>query len=104
PLKNAAETGVYNLRSRAYSANERNDRNGVLQIDLIGKDLFTGNVKHTFNLGFDYRWTDLAIINSNSVVVDTVDVLQPISNTPPQVTLVNGDPVTSRDYAYGMLL
>ena len=104
PLKNATQTGLYNLRSRAYSGNERDDRNGVLQIDLIGKDLYTGNVKHTFNLGFDYRWSDVSTINSNSVVVDTVDVLLPILNTAPPVTLVNGDPVTSREYAYGMLL
>lgn len=104
PLKNVAKTGLYNLRSRAYSGSERDDRNGVLQVDLIGKDLYTGVVKHTFNLGFDYRWTDLATVNTNTVVVDTVDVLQPIPNMDPQVTLVNGDPVTSREYAYGMLL
>ena len=38
------------------------------------------------------------------MVVDTVDVLQPIANRAPEVTLVNGEPVTSHEYAYGMLL
>lgn len=104
PLKNVARTGMYNLRSRAYSGSERSDKNGVFQMDLIGKDLYTGAVKHTFNLGFDYRWTNVSTINTNSVIVDTIDVLQPIPNIAPQLKLVNGDAVTSSDYAYGLLL
>lgn len=104
PLRNATQTGHYNLRSRTYSGSERDDKNGVFQIDLIGKDLYTGMVKHTFNLGLDYRWTDLTTVNTNTVTVDTVDVLQPINNTAPNVSLSNGDPVHSREYAYGMLL
>ena len=104
PLRNVAQSALYNLRSRAYSASGRDDSNGVLQIDLIGKDLYTGNVKHTFNLGFDYRWSNVSTLNSNTVVVDTIDVLQPISNSAPAVTLVNGAPVSAREYAYGMLL
>ena len=104
PLRNVTQTGLYNLRSRAYSGSERDDKNGVFQIDLIGKNLLTGMVKHTFNLGIDYRWTDLTTVNTNTVTVDTVDVLQPISNTAPNVSLINGDPVRSREYAYGMLL
>ena len=93
PLKNVTQTGNYNLRSRAYSGSERDDKNGVFQLDLIGKDLYTGGVKHTFNLGFDYRWTDLTTVNTNTVAIDTVDVLHPISNTAPKVTLQNADPV-----------
>lgn len=104
PLRNAAQTGNYNLRSRAYSGSERLDKNGVFQLDLIGKDLYTGSVRHTFNVGLDYRWTNVTTINTNSVIVDTIDVLQSISNNLPPVKLVNGDPVNSRDYAYGLLL
>ena len=104
PLRNATQTGNYNLRSRAYSGSERLDKNGVFQLDLIGKDLYTGAVKHTFNLGLDYRWTDVSTTNTNSVVVDTIDVLQTISNELPPVNLVNGEPVHTRDYAYGLLL
>lgn len=104
PLRNATQTGNYNLRSRAYSGSERLDKNGVFQLDLIGKDLFTGAVKHIFNLGLDYRWTDVSTTNTNSVVVDTIDVLQTIINELPPVNLVNGEPVHTRDYAYGLLL
>jgi iron complex outermembrane receptor protein len=104
PLRNATQTGNYNLRSRAYSGSERLDKNGVFQLDLIGKDLYTGAVKHTFNLGLDYRWTDVSTTNTNSIVVDTIDVLQTISNELPPVNLVNGEPVHTRDYAYGLLL
>ncbi len=104
PLKNVTKTGHYNLRSRTYSGSGRDDKNGVFQIDLIGKDLHTGTVKHTFNLGFDYRWTNLTTVNTNTVTVDTVDVRQPISNMAPNVKLTKGDPVHSREYAYGMLL
>lgn len=104
PLRNAAQTGNYNLRSRAYSGSERLDKNGVFQLDLIGKDLYTGAVKHTFNLGLDYRWTDVSTTNTNSIVVDTIDVLQTISNDLPSVNLVDGEPVHTRDYAYGLLL
>ncbi|NLC85426.1 MAG: TonB-dependent receptor [Bacteroidales bacterium] len=104
PLRNAAQTGLYNLRSRVYSGSNREDKNGVLQIDLIGKDIYTGVVRHTFNVGLDYRWTDVSTISTNSVVTDTINVLQSINNETPLVALVDGEPVTAREYAYGMLL
>lgn len=104
PLRNVAQTGLYNLRSRAYSSSSRGDKNGILQVDLVGKDILTGSVKHTFNVGLDYRWTDVSTITSNSVVTDTIDVLQPINNEVPVVTLIDDNPVTAREYAYGMLL
>lgn len=104
PLRNATQTGNYNLRSRTYSGSERLDKNGVFQIDIIGKDLYTGSVKHTFNVGLDYRWTDVSTINTNSVIVDTIDVLQSINNTLPKLTLVEGEPVTTQDYSYGFLM
>lgn len=104
PLRNASQTGNFNLRSRAYSGSERLDKNGVFQLDLIGKDLHTGFIKHTFNIGLDYRWTDVSTINTNSIIVDTIDVIQTIPNLAPNVQLNNGDPVISRDYSYGLLL
>ncbi|MDD4776661.1 MAG: TonB-dependent receptor [Fermentimonas sp.] len=104
PLRNAAQTGLYNLRSRVYSGSNRDDKNGVLQVDLVGKDIYTGRVRHTFNLGLDYRWTDVSTNSTNSVVTDTIDVLQSINNETPVVALVDGEPVAAREYAYGMLL
>ena len=104
PLAGSSKTGEYNLRSRRYSGSRRNDKNGVFQLDLIGKDIYTGSVKHTFNVGFDYRWIDVETVNANSVVVDTINVLQAISNIAPNTRLTDGDPVISQEYAYGLLL
>lgn len=104
PLRNAAQTGLYNLRSRVYSGSTRDDKNGVLQVDLIGKDIYTGSVRHTFNVGLDYRWTDVSTNSTNSVITDTIDVSHPLNNETPVVTLIDGEPVTAREYAYGMLL
>lgn len=104
PLKNAAKTGEYNLRSRNYSGSARTDKNGVFQIDLTGKDIQTGAVKHTFNAGFDFRWSDVATSTTSAITVDTIDVLKTIPNTAPQASLIFGNPVTSREYAYGLLM
>ena len=104
PLRNAAQTGLYNLRSRVYSGSTRDDKNGVLQVDLIGKDIYTGSVRHTFNVGLDYRWTDVSTNSTNSVITDTIDVFHPLNNETPVVTLIDGEAVTAREYAYGMLL
>ncbi len=103
-LKNASKTGEYNLRSRRYSGSGRDDKNGVFQLDLMGKDIYTGAIKHTFNVGFDYRWSDVSTASTNAVTIDTIDVLKPIPNVTPQANLVYATPVTSQEYAYGLLL
>ena len=106
PLKNVAQTGEYNKRSRALSSASREDNNNVFQVDFIGKDIFTSSVKHTFQIGFDYKTSNVKTIGSNSIVLDTIDVLQPILNT---YTLAKGQaltdnaPVESRDYIYGFV-
>lgn len=104
PLKSAGKTGEYNLRSRRYSGSGREDKNGVFQLDLMGKDIYTGSIKHTFNVGFDYRWSDVSTVNTNAITVDTIDVLQSFPNSAPKVNLVYGTPVSSQEYAYGLLL
>ena len=103
-LKNASKTGEYNLRSRRYSGSGRDDKNGVFQLDLMGKDIYTGAIKHTFNVGFDYRWSDVSTASTNAVTIDTIDVLKSIPNVTPQANLVYATPVTSQEYAYGLLL
>ena len=103
-LKSASKTGEYNLRSRRYSGSVRDDKNGVFQLDLMGKDIYTGAIKHTFNVGFDYRWSDVSTASTNAVTIDTIDVLKPIPNVTPQANLVYATPVTSQEYAYGLLL
>ena len=52
---NAAGKDEYVLRNRTLSRSFRDDKNTTLQFDLIGQDLYTGSVKHTAQLGFDYR-------------------------------------------------
>ncbi len=103
-LKNASKTGEYNLRSRRYSGSGRDDKNGVFQLDLMGKDIYTGAIKHTFNVGFDYRWSDVSTASTNAVTIDTINVLKPIPNVTPQANHVYATPVTSQEYAYGLLL
>lgn len=104
-LKNAGKTGDYNLRSRSLTRSTRNDNNSVLQIDLIGQDVFTGKIKHTFQVGFDYRTNSTGNVAYNGVVVDTINVLKDISNVLPAgiKALTAQDPVTARSYSYGLM-
>jgi len=81
-------------RSRSLARSYRSDKNSTLQLDLIGRDVMTGSVKHTFQVGFDYKETDLHTISYtfketvgdttlSSPVIDIIDVTKPISNTLP---------------------
>jgi len=104
-LKNVEKTNNYNLRSRSLGRSLRDDKNSALQIDLIGQDAFTGSIKHTFQVGFDYRANTLNTTTYNSITTDTIDVLKDISNElPAKVTLLSAQaPVESNDYSYGMM-
>ncbi|WP_103071783.1 TonB-dependent receptor [Aquimarina sediminis] len=76
-------------RYREYYGGGRSDKNSVLQIDLVGKDIETGFLKHTFQVGVDYRNTnfDNTAYTTNypgdDPFVDIIDVTQPISNILP---------------------
>lgn len=87
------DVSIYNVRQRSYSTSTREDDNHVLQFDLIGDDIFTGNVKHTFQIGFDYRTSRFSTQSRSAGVVDTINVFQPIDHRLP--ALVFGDPNTS---------
>lgn len=104
-LKNADKTKQYNLRSRSLGRSLRDDKNSALQIDLIGHDVFTGSIKHTFQVGFDYRATSLTTTTYNSVTTDTIDILKAITNDLPAkfTALTAQSPVESNDYSYGMM-
>ncbi|NML19410.1 TonB-dependent receptor [Pseudoflavitalea sp. G-6-1-2] len=58
----------------------RNDKNSVVQFDLVGQNVYTGKIKHTFMVGVDYRTSKVNMKNYNSFVVDTIDVFKPINN------------------------
>ncbi|AJH16655.1 TonB-dependent receptor [Myroides profundi] len=92
-----------NIR-RTVSRGETGDYNSVFQADLVGKDIFTGVLKHTFQIGFDYRQTKT---NSGSVTgqvwgkdkngnpalvnyTNDINVLGPIDNTFPE-DIIFGD-------------
>lgn len=95
----------YNMRERTISRSLRDDKNSTFQLDFIGRDVFTGPVKHTFQVGFDYKQTDLSTTNYGSALMDTIDVLAPsISNVLPRaVTFEAETPVKSNTSAYGIM-
>ena len=93
------EIPVYNIRQRSYSTATRGDDNSVLQFDLIGDDVYTGSIKHTFQVGFDYRASRYSTSSQSAGVVDTINVFQNIAHRLPNVTLgeanVNGGKTNS---------
>lgn len=95
----------FNMRRRTLSRALRDDRNSTFQIDFVGKDVYTGSIKHTFQVGFDYKQTDLSTTNYTPIIIDTIDVLVPkISNTlPRQLTLKAADPDVTAASSYGLL-
>ncbi|NDV79218.1 TonB-dependent receptor [Dysgonomonas sp. 511] len=74
-----------NKRARGISRSHKEDKNSTFQLDLIGRDVYTGTLKHTFQLGFDYKMADVAstsygawngsISKLGAIAVDTIDVL-----------------------------
>lgn len=93
------EVPIYNIRQREYTTSSRDDDNSVLQFDLIGDDVYTGSIKHTFQVGFDYRSSHYSTTSQSAGVVDTINVFQNIENKLPNVTLgetnVNGGKTNS---------
>jgi len=77
----------YHIRERSYSTSTRSDNNSVLQFDLIGDELETGKIKHTFQVGFDYRTSKYATKSQSAGVVDTINVYQNNTHTLPGLTL-----------------
>lgn len=74
---------VYNQRVRGYSVSTRSDDNSVLQFDLIGNQLQTGSISHTFQVGFDYRTTSFSTTSQRNSAIDTIDVFTTNAHTLP---------------------
>lgn len=95
----------YNLRSRSLTRSTRSDINSGFQLDLVGKNLQTGKIKHTFQVGMDFRNNKLATTAYGAIAVDTIDVLGTISNQLPDSisakNMVAQTPVTEASYTYG---
>ena len=73
----------YAVRARSLAKSAREDKNQVLQLDLIGVEVNTGFLKHTFQVGFDWKQTDVTTTSYQSKSVDQINVLQDISNALP---------------------
>lgn len=96
----------YNLKQRTISRSLRDDKNSTFQLDFVGRDVYTGPIKHTFQVGFDYRIADATTTNLGSMVVDTIDVLaNKISNDMPSTLKLTGagDPVQAKYTTYGIM-
>ncbi len=83
PGINIDQVNIYN-RSIAHNQ-AREDKNTVVQLDLVGEKVQTGRIAHTFQVGADFRYLDLYQPTYNSIAVDQVNVLDPatVSNTLP---------------------
>ncbi|GAB6008917.1 TonB-dependent siderophore receptor [Dysgonomonas reticulitermitis] len=93
-----------NIRTRSLGRSLRDDKNSTFQLDLIGRDIYTSSIKHTFQVGFDYKKTDLSTTAYNSITIDTIDVLGTISNKlPKNLKMTAVDPVTSQSSSYGIM-
>ncbi|MHC5354262.1 TonB-dependent siderophore receptor [Myroides sp. LJL115] len=79
--------------NRGISKSKTKDQNSVVQVDLVGKDIVTGFAKHTFQVGFDFRQSQVTSDAFNTVYkgevlgkngkIDTIDVLGDIPNENP---------------------
>lgn len=72
-----------NLITRALTHSASEDINKIVQIDLVGKDLYTGKIKHTFQTGFDFKLSDKTTISYGSKNVDVINILNDIPNVLP---------------------
>ena len=97
--------GQYNMRKRSVSRSLRDDANEVFQLDFVGRDVYTGPLKHTFQVGFDYKYTNLSTTAYNTAVVDTINVMSDvISNTfKKAITLTPATPIVSSNASYGVM-
>ena len=89
----------FDLFSRSSSRSTRDDKNSTVQFDLIGEELYTGKIKHTAQIGFDYRIADAEtmsyvgtlagmdknIVLGNTNIIDTINILGDWTNDLTQV-------------------
>lgn len=120
----------YNKKNRSLSKSLRDDKNYTFQLDFIGQDVYTGSLKHTFQLGFDYRIADASTWNLNpwksvskkdkngnivvtreqtAIAIDQIDVIGDaslIDNSYKEVTFLSKDsvmPTNSKYSTYGFM-
>lgn len=92
-LGNAVEEDgqvVYNKRIRGYNIANREDKNSVFQLDLVGDEVKTGRISHTFQIGFDFRTNKFSTFNQNQNHVDIIDVFEDIPHSLSTLNLQDG--------------
>lgn len=97
---------AYNMKYRILSKNLREDKNSTFQFDFIGRDVYTGSLKHTFQIGFDYRIADATTTNLGKDTIDMIDVTNgDINHNLPQKYTLKGatDPVQTKYTTYGIM-
>lgn len=99
----------YNKKQRSLGRSLRDDKNYTFQLDFIGQDVYTGPLKHTFQIGFDYRVANANTQSLGSISIPgVIDVTSdtPIDNSYQDVKFVNpGDTTTvnSKYNTYGLM-
>lgn len=80
PLKRDNPT---EYRNRTLTRSDREDLNKVFQFDFIGADVMTGFMKHTFQVGFDWKESNVTTTSYKAENVDQINVLNEINNILP---------------------
>ncbi len=114
----------YHIRQRVMSRSLREDKNSTFQFDLIGQELYTGSVKHTAQLGFDYRTADATTTSFTTDVnglqrnyIDEINIYENFPNAindvvitgeegeqiPAKITFKANDPVRAQYGTFGVL-
>lgn len=94
----------WEIRRRSLSRSQRDDRNQVFQADFIGEDVKTGFLKHTFQIGFDWKESNVTTTSYGALAVDQINVLQNINNTLPNaVNFGTGTDVNAKTPSIGLM-
>ncbi|WP_426475723.1 TonB-dependent siderophore receptor [Chryseobacterium balustinum] len=89
------------FRDRSLAKSEREDLNKVFQVDFIGTDVMTGFMKHTFQVGFDWKESVVTTTSYDSKIIDRINVLNDINNILPSnidagnFTLIKKNPIVN---------
>ncbi|SHE76444.1 TonB-dependent siderophore receptor [Chryseobacterium vrystaatense] len=89
------------MRDRTLTRSDREDLNKVFQFDFIGADVKTGFMKHTFQVGFDWKESNVTTTSYASKFVDQINVLNDINNVlpadidPNNFTLAKSNPIVN---------
>lgn len=94
------------FRNRTLTRSDREDLNKVFQFDFIGSDVMTGFMKHTFQLGFDWKESNVTTTSYKAKDVDQINVLNDINNILPDginIDLSTAKPVNAVAPTMGLM-